>query len=80
MNARLDTETFLSASSASATSQDRTARLATRREEPVAVQIEQENVAARKMWRETTAITVSPTRLGYPYETRWAAAGVTVTD
>lgn len=36
-----------SASSASATSQDRTARLATRREEPVAVQIEQENVAAR---------------------------------
>lgn len=80
MNAKLDTETFLSASSASATSRDRTARPATWREESVAVQIKQENVAARKMWRETTVIAVSPTHLGYLYEIHWAAAGVTVTD
>lgn len=80
MNVRLDTETSLSASSASAASQDRTARPVTWREECVAVQTEQENVAARLMWRETTAIAVSQTCLGYLYKIHWAAASATVMD
>lgn len=80
MNVKLDTETFLSAPSASVTSQDRTARPATWREECVRAQIERENVAARQMWKETTVTAVNQTRLGCRYETHLAAATVTVMD
>lgn len=80
MNVSWDTETFLSAPSVSVTSQDRTARPATWREECVLAQIERGSVAARKMWRETTVTAVNQTHLGCRYEIRWAAANVTVMD
>lgn len=65
MNAKLDTETFLSASSVSVTLQDRTSKPVTWRKECVAVHSEQENVAARRMLRDTTVIDVNQICLDY---------------
>lgn len=78
MNVSWDTETFLSVSSVSVTSRDRTARPATWREEYVPAQIVQGGAAARQTCRDTTVTAVSQAHLGCRCEIHWAVANVTV--